>query len=350
MSIRLVPIGVLSAASCCLAFVAFPAAGQENKDDALSAAVTKAASEGIDLFVERMVLKGKATNDHDWAVATGLYRAIGKKAEELGCLEIRGLDYMKFPVLAADTVNDKDLFPDPKRALAHKVSANGFGRCFILCTGPVEAELAGAGYTMIFANGNIKIAASLSLCILVSDGDVEIGGGLTQSIIVARGNIRVGSITDSLLFSGHDTTLPDSSTTRSRIIARGSIDIFGFIRDSTLLAGGTIRSEPVGADSTAKEKQKAVPKLVDFFDPASVGIEVGKAEGQLAVRDVPAGKPFANARIKKGDVIVAINGTRVDSPEEFRRVLRRAVAEGKGVLAVRRDGKSLEFSVEWHGQ
>jgi S1-C subfamily serine protease len=58
------------------------------------------------------------------------------------------------------------------------------------------------------------------------------------------------------------------------------------------------------------------------------------------------GKPFARAGLRKGDLLTALGGAAVGSPEDFRRRLRRLAAEGgKVTLDLQRDGKALRVDV-----
>jgi S1-C subfamily serine protease len=79
---------------------------------------------------------------------------------------------------------------------------------------------------------------------------------------------------------------------------------------------------------------------IRWFELADVGLEV-IADGKTAVvKRVAEKSPFAG-KLEAKDVLTAINGTKVTTPDECRRALRRAVVLGYAVLDVQRDGKAV---------
>ncbi|WP_157602862.1 S1C family serine protease, partial [Promicromonospora kroppenstedtii] len=63
------------------------------------------------------------------------------------------------------------------------------------------------------------------------------------------------------------------------------------------------------------------------------------------VEDVVADSPAGKAGIEQGDVIVAIDGSAVNSPESLTAFVREKEAGAKSVLTVVRDGKTQEITV-----
>jgi len=63
------------------------------------------------------------------------------------------------------------------------------------------------------------------------------------------------------------------------------------------------------------------------------------------VEDVVADSPAGKAGIQQGDVIVAIDGSAVNSPESLTAFVREKEAGDKSVLTVVRDGKTQEITV-----
>lgn len=63
------------------------------------------------------------------------------------------------------------------------------------------------------------------------------------------------------------------------------------------------------------------------------------------VEDVVADSPAGKAGIQQGDVIVAIDGSAVNSPESLTAFVREKAAGDKSVLTVVRDGKAQEITV-----
>src|SRR5262249_10898994 len=101
-------------------------------------------------------------------------------------------------------------------------------------------------------------------------------------------------------------------------------------------------------NSIIKQNEGNPLGVIKFFDPGVLGIELGKVEGGVRVEAVRDGKPFAQAGIRKDDIVVAIDGVKVDSPETCRRLLRRRVVEDKTTtLQVQRGEKRLEVAVKF---
>ncbi len=68
--------------------------------------------------------------------------------------------------------------------------------------------------------------------------------------------------------------------------------------------------------------------------------------GGVTVKKTVKDKPFA-AVLREGDLVTAIGNAKVPSPDEFRRRLRAALAEGTRTitLTVNRSGKTLDVPV-----
>ncbi len=83
---------------------------------------------------------------------------------------------------------------------------------------------------------------------------------------------------------------------------------------------------------------------------AVIGIEIAMERGQDGVRvvDVSPGGPAAEAGIRAGDVITAVNGTEAKGEESSRQVvraIRSSTPDGKLKVRVLRCGKPQEFTV-----
>jgi S1-C subfamily serine protease len=85
-----------------------------------------------------------------------------------------------------------------------------------------------------------------------------------------------------------------------------------------------------------------------FYDVKQSGIEVQQAKEGVVVKKVHKGKPFAKAGVQEGDRLLALDGTKIDSLDVFRRLVRRnAMANNDIVLTVERPGKGkLNLTVE----
>jgi S1-C subfamily serine protease len=83
---------------------------------------------------------------------------------------------------------------------------------------------------------------------------------------------------------------------------------------------------------------------------AIIGVQLDGlgAKGGAVVREVSPGGPAADAGIRVGDVIVAVNGTEVKGDDPARQVvkiMRQVKPEQKLAVKVLRDGKPREFTV-----
>jgi len=142
----------------------------------------------------------------------------------------------------------------------------------------------------------------------------------------------------------------------SVIIARGDINLIQTCRVqySVLLAGGKILLQKERKDFPRRgvimrENDLSGLGVIKFFEPKSVGIEVGAGTDGVRVRHLRKETPFAKA-LRVGDVVTAIDRARTPTPEVFRRVLRKALANVGSDMAVsiRRDGvtRGVKIPVE----
>lgn len=87
-----------------------------------------------------------------------------------------------------------------------------------------------------------------------------------------------------------------------------------------------------------------------FFRPAQVGVEVAPAEGGVRVTRADKDMPIGRAGLRVGDVVRALDGSPTSSPDSFRKLLRRKVAQGGyGLFEVRRGGKAEEVRPNFGG-
>jgi M6 family metalloprotease-like protein len=75
-----------------------------------------------------------------------------------------------------------------------------------------------------------------------------------------------------------------------------------------------------------------------------LGLHAGLEGEKLTVREVQAGSPAASA-VEKGDVLVAVDGAAVNSPEALREVVQSRAEGDKVALALARQGKRLDVTV-----
>lgn len=203
---------------------------------------------------------------------------------------------------------------------AHKVHlGGGVGGGVIIATGGITDNRDFVADTVVLANESIELE-SVGHSVIVCDGDVTVRSVVQHSVIVARGKV---------VFSD---------------------PVIAVIRESLIATASTFHA-PAGVRDlkTCTIREKADEPLFDlirFFDPARAGISVVSLRDRLEVKTVTKDKPFARAGVRTGDVVLAVDGTAVTSPESFRKLLRRAVATQPEVsLKLRREDEALSVKV-----
>lgn len=193
--------------------------------------------------------------------------------------------------------------------------------------------------------------------------EVSVESNILYSLVASSGCVRAGWLHSSVIFSGesvevegiHSSVIVCDGQFRAKrilkdcfVIARDGVKCPLNVRNCLIITAGSVevpKEAPV-AENTIKEKEATPLGFVKFFDPSQAGIKVAACDGGVRVEEVHEGKRFAQAGLKKGDVVIAIDRTEVGSPDSFRRLLRRKLAEGgEAVFKVRRSDKILEIPV-----
>ncbi len=86
---------------------------------------------------------------------------------------------------------------------------------------------------------------------------------------------------------------------------------------------------------------------MQWFEPATVGLEVADLNNGMRVAKVKKGSPSAKAGTRAGDVITAVDGKKIESADSFRRLLRRGSVMDFCKLTLQRDGKELVVVLEF---
>lgn len=107
------------------------------------------------------------------------------------------------------------------------------------------------------------------------------------------------------------------------------------------------------AELTAEVRGPEFQRRIEMFMPASrramLGVNLGGAEEAgdgVRVNSVSPGGPAAEAGVKAGDVIVAIEGKKVATGRELVKVMEGVEPGQKVALDLRRDGKPVKATVE----
>ena len=132
-----------------------------------------------------------------------------------------------------------------------------------------------------------------------------------------------------------------------RVVAEagvGTIAKISVFRDGKSL---DLKMTLASADNAPKQRQRAERgERQQDGEADQLGLIVEEAEqGGVVVVDAVRGGVAAEAGIKRGDIIVSINRTRINTAAEYARVIERAGRQGKLTLLVRRGDASIYFAL-----
>lgn len=203
----------------------------------------------------------------------------------------------------------------------------------MVCSGVSRIKRFDGGFFLAGDKVDLGVGGSLILCVA---GDLEVREILSHSVVITRGSVYCHantSIYHCLILAGGDIHLSDRISS---------------VRDCSFHAIGKVHRDPKASilRSMFKELDPTALDVVRFFDPAARGVEVGPARFGVRVRRVAADLPFAKAGLRPDDLVTELDGRTTRTPDDFRRHLRRSVAEGVTALRVLRDGKMVELKVK----
>lgn len=184
---------------------------------------------------------------------------------------------------------------------------------------------------------------------LVATGSVRIIPGLSTSVVLCGGPVEVELVRETVVVCDGDFTA-NRRAEDSLIIARGTVHCSGIVRDCRIITSARVHyaDDTKVSGTQVQEKESKPLGFVKFFDPAGGGVEVVPAEGGVRVKAAAEGKPFARAGLRAGDVVTAVDGTEVRSPDTFRRLLRAKMAlMEETMFQVRRGDKVVEIAVPY---
>jgi hypothetical protein len=193
------------------------------------------------------------------------------------------------------------------------------------------------GSSIVLCGGSVDITSRSGPLVVVCAGDFISKDLMADSVIVARGTVRCSGVRRCLILAGGDVSFSEPAPLAP-------------LESSTILAGGTImmpkKSKDWVRDIDCKGRVRDALSPVKFFEPSSLGVEVAPSRYGVRVTGATAGKPFARAGLRVDDLVLALDGSPVRSPDAFRRLLRKRLVEGgEAVLEVRRQGKTVEVRV-----
>jgi hypothetical protein len=291
-----------------------------------------------DQFVEQVVPWRDYVDEECWKAAVDHVKAIADEASKVSGGRFKlpksvprnkytlpWVDITKLPFVACAQrkavyhINDERIIAGSIVAGAH------IHRSFLICTGAVESKFT-LRWVTVFANGNLSI------------GNGENLGSIDDSIVVCDGNVTA-----------------TAAVINSTILCTGNVKVGARVQDSVIVSGGDVKIGFAFPDATAKnsviqDHQSDPLKLIHFFEPAQVGIEVKSTKEGVRVEALAAAKSFAQAGVRQGDRVVAVDGVKIDSAETFRHLLRRRMQESNPILLeTRRKDKLMRFEVRVTG-
>jgi serine protease Do len=182
--------------------------------------------------------------------------------------------------------------------------------------------------------------------------------GLTQTITVgvisAKGRSRLG-IADFEDFIQTDAAINPGNSGGPLINLKG--EVIGVNTAIFSRSGGYMGigfAVPINMAKTIKEQLVTGGKVVrgylgiriqELTKALAESLNIGTTEGVL-VADVPPGAPAARAGIKRGDVIVAINGTPVQDPGQLRNMVAMTAPGTEVRLHLLRENQKRELTVK----
>ena len=118
---------------------------------------------------------------------------------------------------------------------------------------------------------------------------------------------------------------------------------------SVIIATGKVTSPIPVSQSTQSviiERVENFPANLKLFDTAKAGVEVSLVPSGVRVAKIHAGKAFAWAGVRPGDLVKAVGETKIETLNDFRRSVRRAfVEQQRTTIQLKRGGKILTVPV-----
>jgi hypothetical protein len=285
--------------------------------------VSKIKTEGIDLFLERFArVQGEMEIDVHWSAFLSVCGDLIQEEKRRF-----GIVRTEMMLAAGDIVGWKrerryQLIDRPSEDFTVESQRLLVRARNISCPAP------NAG--VYFASGQFR-TKECAKSIVFSGETIECRGAIVGSIVICDGDVVARAMGDAI------------------VIARGSVESRG--KPGTLLVvctGAFKRGDrtPWSA-GTVKDNSADLLGLIKFFEVADAGLEVAKTDSGITVTKVAERQLPQKAGVRTLDVIIAIDDTAAKDVEQFRRLLRKAVAKESAKLRIRRDGKEMELTVSY---
>jgi hypothetical protein len=195
---------------------------------------------------------------------------------------------------------------------------------------------------------SINTGGSVFVSVVVCRGKIRARQGILASVVLANGEVNAcpDMITQSVVFCDGDVYA--NMVEDSIIFATGDIEVTAMIGKSVLRAGGRIDAPRQVWDSSIAAHQKNLLPVGSLFPTRQAGIEViSLAKRGVQVVEVANGKGFAQAGVRAGDHIVAVDGAPTRSVDEFRRQVRKKHVQRELLrLTIDRHGKTETITIQ----
>jgi hypothetical protein len=309
----------------------------------ITEAVAQVNDEGLDLFIDRMVLKKEYATEARWKAAINLANGLAKRAAQAGA--------------TAPTWVEQDFLKLPVSTSVQGAILNS-GR--VLVTG-VEEKVINVQNCLFMSSGSLKQTNSVDGSILFVNGDFEGLNSTTNSVIFCNGRVKSFNSTRNCIIYCNGVVESMNSSQGNAIFVRGELRRLNYTKNNVIEAtefgqgnfseGNTYVNRRVlpgrGQNDRLLQMDPAPVNLIQFFDPARIGLAFTMVDGDARVDSVADGKPFAKTGLAKGDLILALDKAKFISRETFVTLLRRKVALGQTSLKVQRGDRVLNVPVEF---
>lgn len=314
----------------------------------LRQALARVNQEGIDLFMDRMVLQKDYANETRWKAVVELARALSKHAEKFGATEPNILDQNWLGMGETTTFTVGGLHGTRARLDGVEGIVNSLHNCLFVSSGSLEGT------------------NSVDHSIVFVDGDIKRLNSTTNSILVCSGNIKSFNHTQNCIIFCNGDISSMNSTVRNTIFVRGELGSLNHTVQNVFEAGKYGRHNGCEGNTFLNRKDRDADNgfrrrngqpnkyvacdpssltLLRFFDPARDGLVYSMIEGDAHADKLAEGKRFAQAGLRKGDRILAVDRTKFLAADAFCRLLRRRIVAGKALLKVQRGDRVLEIPV-----
>jgi PDZ domain len=310
----------------------------------IAEAVTPVNEEGIDLFLDRMVLL-KAFADEHWPAALKLAMAMAKRAESVGgpVPTFKNRDFLALPVVSSF---------DNNVSISQRVLVSGVAEridilhdCFLISSGSLE-EINSTNGSILLVNGDIDKLNSTQNSIIFCNGTIRDFNSTTNCLIFITGLIeRMNFTQNNTIFVRGE--LASLNYTKDNVIEATRLGRCNLSQGNTYL---NCKAPPQGEYDRLAKADPSPLDLFKYFDPARDGLTFNMVNGDAQVVGVIDGKPYAQAGLKKGDLILAVDQAKFMTQNGFVGLLRRQVVTGEALLKVQRADRVLNIPLRFGDQ